>query len=104
MLTQLIDGKDVIALSVGGRIEKDEIELAFRLLDEAFARDGKVHIFVEVLGLESIASDALFYDVRHVFHYLARLRQFGRIAIVADQNWVRVVSRIESAPASLRLL
>ncbi|MCF8706292.1 SpoIIAA family protein [Rhizorhapis sp. SPR117] len=97
MLTQLIDGKDIIALSVGGRIEKDEMELAFRLLDEAFARDGKVHIFVEVLGLESIAPDALLFDLRHVFHYLVRLKQFGRIAIVTDQSWVRIASRIESA-------
>ena len=49
MLTQLNGENDIIALSVGGRIEKDEMELAFRLLDEAFARDGKVHIFVEVV-------------------------------------------------------
>src|SRR3546814_7139467 len=75
MLTQLNGGKDIIALSVGERIEKDEMELAFRLLDEAFARDGKVHIFVEVLGLQSIAPDALLFDLRHVFHYLVRLKQ-----------------------------
>src|SRR3546814_541715 len=97
MLTQLNGGKDIIALSVGERIEKDEMELAFRLLDEAFARESKVHIFVEVLDLQSIAPDALFYDLRHVLHYLARLKQFGRIAIVTDQSWVRIASRIESA-------
>ncbi|MFD1960519.1 STAS/SEC14 domain-containing protein [Novosphingobium panipatense] len=97
MLTQLNGENDIIALSVGGRIEKDEMELAFRLLDEAFARDGKVHIFVEVLDLQSIAPDALLFDLRHVLHYLARLRQFGRIAIVTDQSWVRIASRIESA-------
>ena len=97
MLTQLNGEKDIIALSVGERIEKDEMELAFRLLDEAFARDGKVHIFVEVLDFQSIAPDALLFDLRHVLHYLARLRQFGRIAIVTDQSWVRIASRIESA-------
>src|SRR3546814_15621900 len=75
MLTQLNGGKDIIALSVGERIEKDEMELAFRLLDEAFARESKVHIFVEVLDLQSIAPDALFYDLRHVLHYLARLKR-----------------------------
>src|SRR3546814_17585908 len=30
-------------------------------------------------------------------HYLVRLKQFGRIAIVTDQSWVRIASRIESA-------
>src|SRR3546814_5883729 len=73
------------------------MELAFRLLDEAFARESKVHILVEVLDLQFIAPDALFYDLRSVLHYLARLKQFGRIAIVTDQSWVRIVSRIERA-------
>src|SRR3546814_7905782 len=40
---------------------------------------------------------APFYDLRHVLHYLARLKQFGRIAIVTDQSWVRIASSIESA-------
>src|SRR3546814_12613208 len=72
------------------------MELAFRLLDEAFARESKVHIFVEVVDLQSIAPDELFYDLRHVLHYLARFKQFGRLAIVTDQSWVRIASRIES--------
>src|SRR3546814_20334770 len=71
--------------------------IGYRGLDEACARDGKVQCFVEVLGLQSIAPDALLFDLRHVFHYLVRLKQFGRIAIVTDQSWVRIASRIESA-------
>src|SRR3546814_15043115 len=97
MLTQLNGGKDIIALSVGERIEKDEMELAFRLLDEAFARESKVHIFVEVLDFQSIAPDALFYDLRHVLHYLARLQQFGQIAILPNQSWVRLASHLRLA-------
>ena len=28
---------------------------------------------------------------------LGKLRQFGRVAVVADQAWVRIATRIESA-------
>lgn len=97
MLTQLIAENDVLALSVGGRIEKPDIENAFRLLDEAFDRSAKVHVFVEVLGLKGIAPDALLADLGRAFGYLARLKQFGRIAVVTDQSWVRFATRIESA-------
>src|SRR3546814_5634396 len=96
MLTQLNGGKDIIALSVGERIEKDEMELAFRLLDEAFARESKAHIFVEVLDLLSIAPDALFYDLRLVLLYLARLKQFDRIANVPEHASDDHTSEIQS--------
>src|SRR3546814_20330912 len=44
-----------------------------------------------------MAPDALLYYLRHGLHSLARLKQFSRIAIVTDQSWVRIASRIESA-------
>lgn len=96
MLTPLIAENDILALSVGGRIEKPDIENAFRLMDEAFARSPKVHVFVEVLDLKGIAADALLADLGRVFGYLGRLKQFGRVAVVTDQSWVRVATRVES--------
>jgi len=96
MLTQLIAEDDVLALSVGGRIEKPDIETAFRLMDEAFARSPTVHVFVEVIGLEGMAADALFANLGRAFGYLGRLKQFGRVAVVTDQTWVRFATRVES--------
>jgi len=97
MLTQLIAENDILALSVEGRIEKPDIVNAFRLLDDAFSRNPTVHVFIEVIGLDGIAADALTADLGRAFGYLGRLKQFGRVAVVADQSWVRAATRVESA-------
>ncbi|WP_206239197.1 SpoIIAA family protein [Novosphingobium terrae] len=89
--------QDVIALSITGRLEKADIEKAMALLDAAFARGGKVHLFVEVRDFTGMPADAWLSDLRHGLRYLTKLHQFGRVAIVSDQSWVRAASRIESA-------
>ena len=97
MLTDQTEKDDVIILSMSGRIEKTDVDQAMRRLDTAFERGGKVHLFVEVLGFEGMPKEAWWSDLSHGFHYLSRLKQFGRIAIVSDQSWLRIASRVESA-------
>lgn len=96
MLTQLPGTDDLIALSIEGGLEKADVERAMALLDAAFERGGKVHLFVEVKGFTGMPLDAWLSDLGHGFRYLTRLKQFGRVAIVSDQNWIRATSRLES--------
>ncbi len=97
MLNDQTETDDIIILTISRRIEKADVEQAMGRLDKSFARGGKVHLFVEVLGFEGMPADAWWSDLGHGLRYLTKLKQFGRIAIVSDQSWVRVASRVESA-------
>jgi hypothetical protein len=97
MLKDQTEKDDIVILSLSGRIEKGDVEQAMGRLDMAFALGGKVHLFVEVQGFEGMSAEAWWRDLGQGMKYLSRLKQFGRIAIVSDQSWVRAASRIESA-------
>ena len=97
MLNDQTETDDIVILTISGRIEKADMDRIMRRLDAALARNSKVHIFAEVLGFEGMPADAWWSDIGHAVHYLGRLKQFGRIAIVSDQSWIRAASRIESA-------
>ena len=97
MLTELAEGDNVVAFSFEGRLEKADVERAIRRLDAAFEHGGRVHLFIEVRDFQGMAADAWLSDLRHGLHYLTRLKQFGRVAIVSEQSWIRAASRIESA-------
>ena len=87
----------VIELATDGRIEKADVETAMRQLDTALERGDTVHVFAEVRNFKGMSSEAWRSDLGNAFRYLARLRQFGRIAIVSDQAWIRNAARIENA-------
>ena len=97
MLTELSDAADIIAVSITGRLEKADVERIMQRLDAAFERGGKVHIFAEVTKFEGMPIEAWISDIGQGVRYLGHLGQFGRVAIVSDQSWIRVASRIESA-------
>ena len=97
MLKDQTEHDDIVILSISGKLGKGDVDQAMRRLDTAFKGGGKVQLFVEVLGFTGMPKEAWWSDLSQGFHYLTRLKQFGRIAIVSDQSWVRVASRIESA-------
>lgn len=97
MLNDLSGTDDVIIASISGHLDKDDVKLITDRLDAAFARGGKVHVFAEVIDFKGMSAEAWMSDIGHAAHYLTRLGQFGRIAIVSNQNWIRTASRIESA-------
>lgn len=97
MLKDQTERDDIVILSISGRLEKGDVDQAMRRLDTAFEKGGKVHLFVEVLGLAGMPKEAWWSDISQGIHFLTRLKHFGRIAIVSDQSWIRAASRIESA-------
>ena len=48
-------------------------------------------------GSPSIAFSAIAEEMRHIPLLFRMIRQIDRVAIVADEAWVRIASRIESA-------
>ena len=64
-----------------------------QLLDEMPRMD----ILADVRGSPSIALSAIGEEIRRFPLVFRMIRQIDRVAIVADEQWVRVASRIESA-------
>ncbi|HEY6916802.1 MAG TPA: STAS/SEC14 domain-containing protein, partial [Allosphingosinicella sp.] len=66
-------------------------------LDGAMARNGKVHVFVETQTIDGIELSSLPSYMARAMPLFGKLTRFGRVAVVADQAWVRLGTRIESA-------
>jgi len=66
-------------------------------LDDVMARHDKVHVFVETQSIDGIEVSSLPSYMARAMPLFGKLSSFGRVAVVADQAWVRVGTRLESA-------
>ena len=60
-------------------------------------RHDQVQVFVETQSIHGIDIASLGHHAKRALPLVGKLRQFGRIAVVADQAWIRAGTRIESA-------
>ena len=97
MLSFIHSAADVIALSVSGKITGADLDSIMDRLDQAMARHDKVHVFVESHAIEGIEVSGLPAYTARALPLFGKLGRFGRVAVVADQAWVRAGTRIESA-------
>ncbi len=97
MLEFLESAANVIAIRVGGRIESADLDSILDRLEPMLERPDKVHVFVEARTITGIAVDGLAAYTMRAMPLLGRLNKFGRVAIVADQAWVRWGAKLESA-------
>lgn len=88
---------DVLALTVEGKLTGEELSRIMDRLEEALAANDKLHLFIEVLGFDWLELKALPSYMARAMPLFGKLRQFGRVAVVADQAWIRVGTRMESA-------
>jgi hypothetical protein len=88
---------DVIALSISVTVTSDDLDSIMDRLDRAMAQHDKVHVYVESQMLEEIQLSGLPAYAARAMPLFGKLSRFGRVAIVADQTWVRTGARIESA-------
>jgi len=95
---EFIDSSDdVLALTVSGKITGSDLDAIMTRLDSAMARHEKVHVFVETRTIDGIELSGLPAYTARAMPLFGKLTRFGRVAIVADQAWVRLASRLESA-------
>lgn len=97
MLEFLDTTPNVIALRIGGKIEGADLDAIMDRLEPMLEAEAPTHVFVETCAITGIAIEGLArYSVR-AMPLLGKLRKFGRVAVVADQAWIRWGSKIESA-------
>lgn len=97
MIEVIATAGDVIAICVSGKIAGHDLDAIMDRLDAALAEHEKVHVFVETRGIEGIELSGLPAYMRRAMPLFGKLDRFGRVAVVADQAWVRLGTRLESA-------
>jgi hypothetical protein len=88
---------DVVAAVIQDKITGADLEAVMDRLEEAMARHETVHVFVETRGIDGIELSAMPQYVARATPLFGKLRRFGRVAVVADQAWIRAATRVESA-------
>lgn len=88
---------DVIALIVRDEVASTDLEAIMDRLEARLQRHGQVHMYIETRAIDGIALAGLGAHIARAMPLLGELKKFGRVAVVADQAWVRVGSRLESA-------
>jgi hypothetical protein len=97
MLTYLPSREDVIACRISGRMSAEEIEDISDKVLEAVERNETTHVYVETEGMTGFDAKAWVEQIQRAWPLFGKLRRFGRVAVVSDQQWIRWWSRIESA-------
>ena len=88
---------DVLAVSYTGTITGKDMDAAVDRLDSMLAKPGKIHFFIEMRKLDGIELSAMPHHIARSLPLFGKLDRFGRVAVVADQAWMRVLTRLESA-------
>ena len=87
----------VMALTMSGKITGNDLTAIMDRLDEVMATEGKVHLFVETQSISGIEISSMPQYLSRAMPLFGKLSRFGRIAVVADQSWIRAGTRLESA-------
>ena len=87
----------VIAVKLSGRMRREEIEEITALVERSLEEHERTHIYVEVHDNFSVDLGAVAANAPRGAAMLKKLDRFGRIAVVAEQRWVRWATKIESA-------
>jgi len=97
MLELLDTPGDVLAVKIAHKITGEDLDTVMDRLDAAMDRHDKVHVFVETQQIDGIELSGLPSYMSRAWPLFGKLDRFGRVAVVADQAWIRAGTRIESA-------
>lgn len=97
MLELMETAADVIGVRIAGKITGGDLDAVMNRLEEAMNHHEKVHVFVETSAIDAIEITALPSYIGRAMPLFGKLGHFGRVAVVADQAWIRMATRIESA-------
>ncbi len=88
---------DVVAVTVSDKLSSADLSAMMDRIEAAMAAHEVIHVYVETRSLDGIEIAGFGAHVARAMPMLGKLRRFGRVAVVADQAWVREGSRLESA-------
>ena len=87
---------NVLAVKVSGTITGEDLDAIWDRTDTAMARYDKIHVYAETHGIEGMQLSALPRHLSRALPMFGKLDRFGRVAVVADQAWIRAGTRLEA--------
>ena len=97
MLQLIPSPANVVRLRVSDKITGSDLDAIMDRLDVVMSNPGKVHVFIETSSIEGVELKGLPSYIARATPLFGKLDRFGRVAVVADQAWVRAGTRLESA-------
>lgn len=97
MLEELDSAADMIAVRISNKITGEDLDKVMDRLDAIMAGHDKVNVFVETQRINGIELTSLPGYMARALPLFGKLNRFGRVAVVADQGWIRAGTRMESA-------
>ena len=95
---EMIETPDnVLAVRIAGKITGEDLRDIMDRLEVMMATNGQVHVYAETSSIDGIEIAGLASHIARASPLLGKLGQFGRVAVVADQAWIRILTRMESA-------
>jgi hypothetical protein len=88
---------DVLALKLSGSITGKDLDAIMDRVEDLFVKYDKINLYVETHGIKALEFSAMPHHFTRAFPLFSKLGKFGRVAVVADQAWMRVLTRLESA-------
>lgn len=88
---------DVIAITIADKITSEDLRAVMDRLESLLASAPKIHVFVETRHIDGLELSGLREYVARAAPLFGKLHRFGRVAVVADQAWIRWGTRLESA-------
>lgn len=86
-----------IAIVAEGHFTAADVAPALARIETLLDTTPQLDILADVRGSPSVALSAVVEELKHLPLIIRLIRAIDRVAIVADAEWVRTASRIESA-------
>jgi SpoIIAA-like len=86
-----------IAIVAEGHFTAADVAPALARIETLLDTTPQLDILADVRGSPSVALSAVAEELKHLPLIIRLIRAIDRVAIVADAEWVRAASRIESA-------
>jgi hypothetical protein len=97
MIQFLESPDDVLAFTLEGRVSGADLDAAMDRLEWCMGNFPTVHLYMETHAITGMEIAAWPHHAARSLPLLTSLNRFGRVAVVADQAWIRGWTRVESA-------
>ncbi len=87
-----IEGTNIIEIEVDGKVTDDELHDAMARFEAAIETHGRIRILEIISAFPSMESAGAWWEDARFS--LKHLKEFERAAVVADQKWIQLWTRI----------
>lgn len=95
MIELLESQKHLIAMKISGNITAEDIEKAYKAVEDALKENERVSFFAEVTESMGFTVEGLLKDLWNGIGQLGKLSKYYRAAVVTDKGWLAAMARVE---------